>query len=201
MRAWIKSKWTQFRSPSTRWAAGTLVVGGLFFGAAGWMGFETVIHQTNTLAFCTSCHEMQAYVYQEYTQSPHYSNHSGVQAICSDCHVPRAMVPKLIRKIQASYNELPRHLLGTIDTPEAFEARRPALAEHVWAAMKANDSRECRECHNAASMALDKQKPRARGQHEAAKTSGETCIDCHKGIAHTLPKQDEPAPAEDDFSL
>ena len=58
------------------------------------------------------------------------------------------------------------------------------MAQKVWATMKSTDSRECRNCHDINHMDLEKQQPRARGQHEDAKTSGETCIDCHKGIAH-----------------
>ncbi len=32
-----------------------------------------------------------AMVYQEYKETIHYSNRSGVRAICPDCHVPIAM--------------------------------------------------------------------------------------------------------------
>ena len=53
--------------------------------------------------------------------------------------------------------------------------------------MKANNSLECRNCHSLASMASDKQKQRARKQHELAARDGDTCIDCHKGIAHHKP--------------
>ncbi len=208
-RSWIGRGWACLRRPSPRWALGSLLGLGLLAGAAGWAGFTFVVAETNTLAFCTSCHAMQAYVFKEYQQSKHYKNHAGVRAVCADCHVPRAMIPKLWRKTQATFNELPKQVLGSIDRREDFEARRPIMAEHVWAQMKANDSRECRECHNATAMALSAQKPRARGQHEAAQLeaasgSGETCIDCHKGVAHELPKGNEPAAteaAEDDFSL
>jgi len=47
------------------------------------------------------------------------------------------------------------------------------------------------------SMDLERQKPRARGQHESAKTEGETCIDCHKGIAHKPVHQALEKPAEE----
>ena len=80
-----------------------------------------------------------------------YKNASGVRAICSDCHVPHAWGPKMIRKIQAS-NELWHKLMGTIDTPEKFEAKRLELATHVWETMKATDSRECRNCHSFEAM-------------------------------------------------
>ena len=87
----------------------------------------------------------------EWKQSVHYKNASGVRAICSDCHVPKDWTAKLVRKIQAT-NELYHSIIGTIDTPEKFEARRAEMAERVWAGMIANDSRECRNCHSDEAM-------------------------------------------------
>jgi cytochrome c-type protein NapC len=54
--------------------------------------------------------------------------------------------------------------------------------------MKDSDSRECRNCHSFEGMNSEVQKPRARKQHELAQRDKETCIDCHKGIAHQKPK-------------
>jgi nitrate/TMAO reductase-like tetraheme cytochrome c subunit len=62
-----------------------------------------------------------------------------------------------------------------------------ALAQHVWATMKSTDSRECRNCHAMASMDVEKQVRPAQRMHKAAIEKGQTCIDCHKGIAHKLP--------------
>jgi cytochrome c-type protein NapC len=50
--------------------------------------------------------------------------------------------------------------------------------------MKASDSRECRNCHDFTSMNPANQKQRSRKQHVFAMEQGQTCIDCHKGIAH-----------------
>jgi nitrate/TMAO reductase-like tetraheme cytochrome c subunit len=56
--------------------------------------------------------------------------------------------------------------------------------------MQANDSRECRSCHALESMDIDSQDKSARKKHtlERKIEKGETCIDCHKGIAHHLPE-------------
>ena len=79
-------------------------------------------------------------------------------------------------------------IFGTINTREKFEAKRRELAEHEWARLKANDSLECRNCHNFDSMDFTRQSERASNQHSSALAAGEkTCIDCHKGIAHQLP--------------
>lgn len=80
--------------------------------------------------------------------------------------------------------ELIYHFTGEIDTQEKFEAKRLELAQIVWARMEANDSENCRNCHKTEAWNLDLQAPRARGQHEDAELNGDTCIDCHKGIAH-----------------
>ncbi|MBL8317893.1 MAG: NapC/NirT family cytochrome c [Burkholderiaceae bacterium] len=162
---------------------------GLFFvlGIVFWGGFNTVLEWTNTEAFCISCHEMKDNVYVEYRNTIHYQNRTGVRATCPDCHVPKEWVPKIIRKIQAS-NELLHKALGTIDTPEKFNAKRAVLAGHEWARMKANDSQECRNCHHFNSMDYAEQNKRSAAKHQEAVNTGMTCIDCHKGIAHTLPE-------------
>ncbi|OGI49627.1 MAG: Denitrification system component NirT [Candidatus Muproteobacteria bacterium RIFCSPHIGHO2_12_FULL_60_33] len=185
----LKKMWRAFRAPSTRYAAGTLLVIGGVGGIIFWGGFNTFMEYTNKMEFCLSCHEMRAAVFEEYKQTVHYQNTSGVRAICSDCHVPKVWEAKLWRKIQATFKELPHKILGSIDTPEKFEAKRLELAEHVWASMKATDSRECRNCHDLATMTIDTQKRRAQVLHADAKKSGETCIDCHQGIAHKEPKK------------
>ena len=100
----------------------------------------------------------------------------------------------MVRKIRAT-NELYHKALGSIDTPEKFEAKRLELAQHVWDAMKATDSRECRNCHDYESMDYTKQGRRAFNQHPEAFEEGKTCIDCHKGIAHSLPDMHEVDPS------
>lgn len=157
----------------------------LFFimGIIFWGGFNTAMEATNTMEFCISCHEMEENVYQEYKPSIHHSNRSGVRATCSDCHVPKPWIHKMVRKVKAS-NEVWHKILGTINTPEKFDNKRLTLAKNVWKEMKKTDSRECRNCHNLESMNPAFQKPRARKQHLNAMKEGQTCIDCHKGIAH-----------------
>ena len=162
---------------------------GMFSGLVFWGAFNTGMEATNTLGFCTTCHEMRDTVFQEYKQTVHYTNRSGVRAICSDCHVPKDWTHKFVRKVQASQELYSKFVSGSIDTPEKFETSRMELAQHVWATMKASDSRECRNCHSWEAMNHAKQSPRARTQMEKGQKEGKTCIDCHKGIAHLLPKE------------
>jgi len=125
----VRRFWRWLCRPSTRWSSGALLLVGVAAGIVFWGGFNTVMESTNTLEFCISCHEMKDTVYEEYRRSTHYSNPSGVRAICSDCHVPRSWGAKVVRKVQAT-NELYHTLVGTIDTPEKFrgQARRARAA-------------------------------------------------------------------------
>jgi cytochrome c-type protein NapC len=179
--------WSALRQPSAKYSLLGLLVAGFAAGIVFWGGFHTVIEATNTEAFCIGCHEMRDNVYEEYKKTIHYSNRTGVRAVCSDCHVPKEWGPKMLRKIQAS-REVYGKVTGSIDTREKFEAKRLSLAENEWKRMKANNSLECRNCHSMVSMDPEKQKQRARKQHELAAKGGDTCIDCHKGIAHQKPK-------------
>ncbi len=178
--------WNWLWSRNTPVRAGVVLIIGGIGGIIFWGGFNTFMEYTNTLEFCISCHEMRDNVYQEYKKTIHYKNPVGVRAVCSDCHVPKPWIPKLIRKIEAS-NELFHKVMGTIGTKEKFEEHRLELAESVWASMKATDSRECRNCHAFEHMDFAKQPPEAAKRMQAAMKDGGTCIDCHKGIAHKMP--------------
>lgn len=182
------------RRPSAKYSLLTLLVVGFVSGILFWGGFNTAMEATNTMPFCISCHEMHDNVYQEYKQTIHYANRTGVRAVCSDCHVPKDWTHKMIRKIQAS-KEVYGKIMGTINTPEKFEENRLRLATNEWARMKASDSRECRNCHSFEGMDAEKQKARASKMHKIAQDDKKTCIDCHKGIAHKKPKN---MPEEDD---
>jgi cytochrome c-type protein NapC len=168
----------------------TAVVGiGMLSGLIFWGGFNTGMEKTNSLDFCISCHEMRDTVFQEYKETIHYKNRSGVRAACPDCHVPKDWWHKFVRKVQASNELYIKFITKDVETPEKFEAKRMELATHVWEGMKSTDSRECRNCHSWDAMDPHKQSPRAAKKMAAAQKEGKTCIDCHKGIAHLLPKE------------
>lgn len=175
------------KKPSTKYSLMALLTVGFFSGVIFWGGFHTVVEATNTETFCIGCHEMKDNVYAEYKKTIHYSNRTGVRAVCSDCHVPKEWGPKMWRKIQAT-REVYGKVTGSISTPEKFEAKRLILAEREWKRMRANDSLECRNCHSYDSMDTEKQKLRGAKMHKIGLEEKKTCIDCHQGIAHTKPK-------------
>ncbi|MCL2589513.1 MAG: NapC/NirT family cytochrome c [Betaproteobacteria bacterium] len=164
----------------------TFVLGIVFAGV-----FNVALDWTNQEEFCLFCHEMKDNVYREYQTTIHYTNRTGVRAVCADCHVPREFVPKLIRKVKAA-KEVWHKILGTIDTPEKFAEYRPVIAQNEWKRMKDNNSQECRNCHDPKFFDFSQQGYRSVNQHQVGLLAkGQACIDCHKGVAHRLPRLDQ----------
>lgn len=183
----LKRYWLVLRRPSAYYSLSFLTMGGFIGGIVFWGGFNTALELTNTERFCTGCHEMRDNVYQELQGTIHFTNRSGVRAKCPDCHVPHNWTAKIARKMQAS-KEVWGKIFGTIDTREKFEDKRIYLAMNEWRRLKANNSLECRNCHEFEYMDFTRQSPRAQRAHSTSLASGErTCIDCHAGIAHRLP--------------
>jgi cytochrome c-type protein NapC len=178
--------WARLKRPP-RCSFLALLVAGIAIGIAIWGGLNTAMEMTNHSEFCTSCHEMTI-PFEELKQTVHYKNRSGTTVNCSDCHVASSKTPtdymyKALQKLFAA-RDIVGHISGVVDTPEKFEAHRLEMAKRVWERMKSRDSKECRNCHNFATMDPDKQKSRSKIKHEEAEEDKLTCIDCHKGIAH-----------------
>ncbi len=56
----------------------------------------------------------------------------------------------------------------------------------------ANDSLECRNCHDESFFAFERQGDPGTYMHTTMLAAGSfTCIHCHKGIAHVLPEIDD----------
>lgn len=177
---------------------------GLVVVLGGILAFQQVYSYTLSQQFCTSCHVMDG-VAEEWRESSHGLNASGLSATCADCHVPPGLGPGLRMKLASIPNELIPWLRG-IDTPEELEARRSSLANGVWEHLRATDSASCRSCHQMTAAVLALQETRARTEHESGEEDGQTCIECHDdGIAHApITKEEGPSEAEwdtEDFTL
>jgi cytochrome c-type protein NapC len=184
----MKRIWYFLKTPSAKYSVLAIAVVTLIATFILSNSFYAGLEATNKLDFCVGCHEMRENVYPEYQKTIHYSNRTGVRVTCPDCHVPRDFTGKMIRKVKAA-KEIWGKLTGYVDTPEKFESHRMELATSVWERLKATDSRECRNCHNFDAMSAELQKQTPYLKHMKAKAAGGTCIDCHKGIAHHLPKE------------
>lgn len=181
----LRSLFNTLVTPSSQHALGTLVAVGIAVGVIGVPTFNYAVHETSTDEFCLLCHARD--IELEYAGTAHDSNRTGIRVSCQECHLPRAYWPKLIRKTQSGIHDIYHHMLGTIDTPEKFEAHRMEMAIPTWDRMKANDSSLCRHCHDQSKWDLAKQSAKSREFHTTALSNGKTCIDCHKGLAHKLP--------------
>jgi cytochrome c-type protein NapC len=182
IRDLILRYWRTINRPSTYYSLGFLTLGGFVAGVVFWGAFNTALEMTSTEAFCTGCHEIRDNTFAERKTTIHYSNRNGFHARCSDCHVPHDWTDKIARKMQAS-KEVWAKVFGVVNTCEKFLDKRLELAEHEWAGFKANDSLECRNCHQFEYMDFTRQSPRAQEAHQRFLATGEkTCIDCHKGM-------------------
>ena len=124
------------RSPS-KMAIGGVILLTIIGTIVGTNLFNAGMATTNTEQFCSDCHTND--VVPEYQASIHFSNRSGVKAICSDCHVPHEFVPKMIRKMQAS-TEVYAHFTGKVDTQQKTVAQQMhALAQE--------QNKTCIDCH------------------------------------------------------
>lgn len=164
-----------------------VLVGGVLVGGIASGALASFMVYANSEAFCAgACHEMQQ-LKQEWTGTVHDVNRTGVQATCNDCHVPHGYIPNYLAKLGLLSDMWGHFVTHSIDTKAKFEAKRPELAQRVWAYMKANDSRECRYCHTTAKMDKEKQTKEAIASHAKGRKLGQTCIDCHYAISHKEP--------------
>jgi len=151
-----------------------VVVGGGITAAAA-----VTVHMTSTEEFCSSCHTNDAAA--EFKDTIHDKNRTGVRATCADCHLPKELVPMMVRKVKAA-KEVWGHFTGVINTKEKYDKHRQEMAVNEWTRMKKNNSQECRNCHDLAK-ALEKQSDTARERHTKVLAERTDCIDCHFGIA------------------
>ena len=140
---------------------------------------------TSTEEFCVSCHSMETPL-EELKQTVHWSNSSGVRATCPDCHLPHDKTAKYARKMQAS-REVLAELSGKYNEEGSFEEHRAEMAEREWARFAANGSKECKNCHSYDRMNFEKMSKAAQKAMKPAAERNQSCVDCHKGIAHHLP--------------
>lgn len=173
-----------------KWLLGIPIGGFLMIavGAIAMIGFDKTMVYTNSNEFCYGCHVGMDTIVEEYEASIHFTNRTGVQATCSDCHVPHEFLPKMWVKIKAT-KDIYHTMVGTFNL-ENFESHRLELAHSARAPLIARDSKECRTCHNDQQWVLAAQSPRAQLSHdpEFMAANNRTCVNCHIGIAHKKPR-------------
>lgn len=138
-----------------------------------WMGTDYALHATSDQAFCGSCHSMKP-MQASFLEDKHGGRSTkGVQALCSDCHLPQDnYISYLYVKAKSgAWDVWKEFVLGADDVD--WYAKRTRANEFVY------DS-GCLKCHNnlqSGSEISNKQfvahKPYFMGNTE------KTCIDCH----------------------
>ena len=181
-----------WKKPRSKWLLG-IPIGGFvafFVGAIALGGFNTALHMSSETEFCFACHSHELNIRPEYEASNHAHNASGVRAECSDCHLPEPWLDYVWTKMVVSLDIIPE-LQGVISTEEKYEARRGELKRKVWTEYLENGSEFCMHCHQWEQMAVESQSRMATRMHERAQERGQSCIYCHRGLAHDLRDSDK----------
>ncbi|PSV95441.1 pentaheme c-type cytochrome TorC [Photobacterium angustum] len=182
----MKRLWQMLTKPSSKYSILALVFVGIVITLVGIFAVHKGFEHASTNEFCIGCHTMQQN-FDEYKESVHFKNASGVRADCVDCHQPKDLVGMVQTKLMASKDVYNQFITKKIDTPEKFEEHRLELAQMVWDRMKKQNSSTCKSCHNYSAMDHAKQSPEAAAAMTDAAAKDMNCIECHKGIAHELP--------------
>jgi len=184
-----RGPWARLTTPSAKWSVLALVIVGLVIGAGGVIATQLMVAATGTNEFCgTACHSM-TWVAQEYKQSVHFANRTGVAAGCHDCHIPHQYPQLLWYKAKAGIHDAIEEVRGTISTEEKFKKERLRMAKMVWAEFKETNSANCRYCHVFTPEIIAKQKEFVQPMHKMVLSKESTCIDCHKGVGHAAPEE------------
>jgi nitrate/TMAO reductase-like tetraheme cytochrome c subunit len=182
----VSRTWRALWSPSARWSVGALLLLGLVVGAGAVIGTQVGVAVTGTDEFCgTTCHSHEKFVYPDHQKSIHYSNRTGVRAMCTDCHVPHHYPAVLFVKAKQGLKDAYAELRGTISTQEKFDHEKWRLANIVWDEMRENNSETCRSCHDPKAWDSKKQSEDVQPMHKKFLAGKATCIDCHTGVAHS----------------
>ncbi|ABV36556.1 nitrate/TMAO reductase [Shewanella sediminis HAW-EB3] len=181
-RIWAKS--------NNSWLLG-IPLGGFIFLAIGvfiLIAMQQVISYTSTTEFCQSCHIGSDTVVEEYQQSIHFMNRTGIRAECVDCHVPDSLLPKLIAKVSTGTTHIWSKITKDINLDNFESEHRERMANNAKETIRSLNSSTCMSCHDFDNMDTDKQGRTAKRKHSTKRRKDKTCIDCHSGIAHKLPE-------------
>lgn len=188
-RGALRRLWRWLTTPSARWPVLVLLIVGIVVGSAAVIGTQVMVAASGSNEFCGgACHSM-TWVAQEYRRSIHYANPTGIQATCHDCHIPHAYPQLLWYKAKAGIHDAIAEARGVISMQEQFKKERLRLAKSVWAEFKETNSANCQHCHTFTPEIVAKQKEFVQPMHQLVLNKESTCIDCHKGVAHTAPDE------------
>lgn len=138
----------------------------LAIGAGAGLGAFTFVYAkgysylSNDPAACVNCHVMRDQ-FDGWVRSSHRS-----VATCNDCHMPSALVPKLVTKAANGFLHSLAFTTGDFPEPIVIKAYNRDIAEEA-----------CRSCH--AAIVHDMDVTHRPGDQLA-------CIGCHGSVGHPL---------------
>jgi cytochrome c-type protein NapC/trimethylamine-N-oxide reductase cytochrome c-type subunit TorC len=140
------------------------------------MTYFTMV-RTSTPGFCASCHEIKPAV-QEWRNSTHVNNASGVVADCMDCHLP-APHDTFDFFFAKTYH-------GAKDVVKHFIIEEYDREKNRKAAYEFFDNDQCQKCHrNLLYMPYKRGAMRAHRSVIFARPGHEKrCVDCHYDLVH-----------------
>lgn len=161
----------------------TFILGGIA-GLVAAIAAEEMDRLTTTDEFCTSCHAMQTYIADSevYKTSAHQTTATGVRPGCGDCHIPKGLVIATYTHVVNGISDLWGEFSLDYEDPLVWAAEKARLAHAARLWFRGNDSATCRSCHEEVSIKPERK--RGQRQHEEARETGMTCIDCHYNLVH-----------------
>ncbi|MBI3140640.1 MAG: NapC/NirT family cytochrome c [Rhodocyclales bacterium] len=168
-----------FESPLNGLVALVATVAGL---GISFVVAEELNIQANSTQFCISCHSMKGYVYEEFKQSKHFTNASGVRPECGQCHVAKRFWPAVWDHMMGTHDLISEYR-NDWSTKESFEAKRTRMAEKARLKLLEEDSHTCRECHKFEAIAPSRKRGE-RAHNDAAQKGRTNCIACHYNLVH-----------------
>jgi cytochrome c nitrite reductase small subunit len=147
---------------AARWGIGLAVAVGLAagIGAFTFRYAEGFSYFSTDPKACVNCHIMQPQ-YDAWQKSSHHA-----VAVCIDCHLPHAFVPKYLAKAENGWRHGKKFTLQNFQEPIVVQSAGRAI-------LQAN----CVQCHAALVAEL------APGAH-AGGAQNLSCVHCHAGVGH-----------------
>jgi nitrate/TMAO reductase-like tetraheme cytochrome c subunit len=139
-------------------------------------------------AVCIYCHidRQQTVAMLPKQDIPHPQTVDGPPATCVDCHLPDGFISATYAYMHfASFTDLFGYSRDRVlERSGDWIPPRAAMAHRVRERLYESDSVTCRSCHIQDDIKPESK--RGKQAHRKAKTTGQTCIECHYNMAHRL---------------
>lgn len=137
---------------------------------------------------CLYCHidREQTVALLPEQNTPHPQTEDGPPATCVDCHLPEGFISATYAYMHfASFTDLFGRTRDRVTERSGdWIPIRAAMVHRVRERLFENDSVTCRSCH--IQEEIKPESKRGQQAHRKARTTGQTCIECHYNMAHRV---------------